>query len=118
MPTCYVTVSEDCRPLTDDDRLAIRIAVAEGLDSKSRRLDFTHVVLRENVGRRSDMLGNVELEVFCQFFVRRFFDRDRRANRISTEVGRLLQGNCAAWINMAVVGYSRVTAAGESFYSD
>ena len=118
MPTCFVTISQDCRALTDADREAIRATVAKELDSKSRRLDSSHVVLREQVGRRSDMLGAVELEVFCQFFLRRFFDRDKRANRISTQVGQLLHGNCATWINMGIVGYSRVTLEGKSYFSD
>ena len=64
------------------------------------------------------MLGDVELEIFCQFFVRRFFSRDKRAQFISTRVKDLVAFDCATWINMMVVGYSRVTVQGQTFFSD
>ncbi|GMV22071.1 MAG: hypothetical protein AMXMBFR57_20200 [Acidimicrobiia bacterium] len=118
MPTCYVTVSEDSPELSEHDLLSIRDIVAEALNSGARLLDREHIVLRLQRGRRTHMLGDIELEVFCQFFIRRFFSRDRRAEQISARVKDLVSADCATWINMMVVGYSRVDVRGRSFFSD
>lgn len=118
MPTCFLTVSEESGEIDEQKFLTIRKIVAEELTSRARFLDHGHVVLRVVQGRRADMLGQVEVEVFCQFFVRRFFDRDRRAERISRRVSTILALDCATWINMSVVGYSRVTKTGHSYFSD
>jgi hypothetical protein len=104
--------------LTDEQLQKIRDVVADGLNSKSRLLDRHHIVLRIQRSKRVFMLGDVEIEVFAQFFLRRFFSRDRRAQSISREVSLFLRADCAAWINMGVVGYARVTTRGESFFSD
>lgn len=118
MPTCYITVSETAPDLSEEDLLSIRDIVAEGLNSGARRLDRNHIVLRIQRGVRTHMLGDIELEIFCQFFVRRFFSRDRRAQFISSRVTTLSSVGCATWINMMVVGYSRVDAEGRSYFSD
>ena len=118
MPTCFITLSEICVRPSSDDLDAIRDIVAEELTSGARYLDRNHIVLRVGTGERKRMLGEIELEVFAQFFVRRFFDRDRRAERISRRVSILLHKDCATWINLSVVGYSRVTASGAAFFSD
>lgn len=118
MPTCFVTVSEVCAPLDEVALGELRDIIAAALDSKSRRLDRSHIVVRVLRGSRSEMLGEIEIEVFCQFFLRRFFDRDRRAASISRKVSETLGYDCASWINMSVVGYSRVKTSGEAFFSD
>lgn len=120
MPTCFVTLSENLpsEAFTDSLRLSLRQHVAEGLDSGARSLDETHIVLRVLSGSRRDMLGDVEVEIFSQFFLRRFFDRDRRAERISRALTKELGVDVATWIVMGVVGYSRVTDAGDAFFSD
>lgn len=118
VPVCYVTLSQDLPDLLEGDRDTIRDIVAEELDSGARALDRTHIVLRVQRGRRTEMLGEVEVEVFAQFFVRRFFNRDRRAQRISRRVAFVLGSDCATWINMSVVGYSRVTTRGDVYFSD
>jgi hypothetical protein len=64
------------------------------------------------------MLGDIEVEVFAQFFIRRFFSRDKRAEHISRRISKLLGIGCATWIHLNVMGYSRVTIDGQSFFSD
>ena len=118
MPTCYITVSERVPELSQEDLLSVRDIIAEGLNSGARLLDRDHIVLRVQRGVRAHMHGDLELEVFCQFFVRRFFSRDRRAQYISSRVKDLIARDCATWINMMVVGYSRVNVQGQSFFSD
>ena len=119
MPTCHVVLSEVFPGNLSDAQLeSIRDVVAEGLDSRARSLDRDHVVIRVHSGIRAHMLGEVEVEIFCQFFLRRFFDRDRRANKISSRLRDLLGSDVATWVNMGVVGYSRVTTSGRAFYSD
>ena len=118
MPTCHITLSENIPALSEEQLLSIRDIVAEGLNSGARLLDRNHIVLRVNRGLRSHMLGDLEIEVFCQFFVRRFFTRDRRAQCISSRVKDLISFDCATWINMMIVGYSRVDVQGHSFFSD
>jgi len=95
----------------------IRDIVAEGMDSKSRLLDRNHIAVRIAEAPRQFMLGEIEIDIFAQFFWRRHFSRDKRANMISTKVSLLLGLDCATWINMCKVGYSRVTKSGESFFS-
>lgn len=118
MPTCFVTLSEACPAMDNDMSNTLRDIIAAALDSRARRLDRSHIVLRIVSGRRAEMLGEIEVEVFCQFFLRRFFDRDRRAEMISRRVSESIGHDCATWINMSVVGYSRVKTTGESFFSD
>jgi hypothetical protein len=95
----------------------IRDIVAEGLESKSRLLDRNHIAVRIQEMPRQFMLGEIEIDIFAQFFWRRYFSRDKRANFISSKTAKLLGYDCAAWINMCLVGYSRVTKNGKSFFS-
>lgn len=118
MPTCHLTLSEGVPELSSDALTSVRDIVAEALDSGARHLDKGHIVIRVLRGTREHMLADVEIEVFCQFFLRRFFSRDRRAQAISSRAKDLLNCDCASWINMMVVGYSRVTRDGSSFFSD
>ena len=118
MPTCFVTLSEKVNDLTDSDLDGIRDAVAEGLTSGARYLDRDHVVVRVLRSRRCHMLGDMEVEIFAQFYFRRFFSRDRRAELVSRRIVKLLQIDCATWINLSMVGYSRVTVGGNIFFSD
>lgn len=71
------------------------------------------------------MLGDVEVEIFAQFLLRRAFERDYRANHISSRISQYLKGQsveypkgCATWIHMVTMGYCRVTPEGKVFYSD
>lgn len=118
MPACHITLSEKVKDLTDNDLDKIRDIVAQGLDSGARYLDRNHIVVRVQRSKRCHMLGVVEVEVFAQFFIRRFFSRDTRAKYISKEISKLINHDCATWINMGVVGYSRVTTEGKVFFSD
>jgi hypothetical protein len=104
--------------LTDDEINSIRDIVADGLNSRARFLDRNHVVVRVHRSKRVHMLGDMEIEVFSQFYIQRFFSRDLRAKKISGKVSSLMGVDCATWINMSVVGYARVTVAGEVFSSD
>ena len=117
MPICYVTFSENAPNVTDSDLQQIRRIVANGLDSKTRKLDETHISLRIQRSKRAIMLGDIELDVFAQLYLRRLFSRDKRANRISESISHHFGCGCATWINMCFVGYSRATAEG-SYYSD
>lgn len=118
MPTCMVTLSEAV-PDPDDDQLAeIRRIVAQHLDSRARRLDLNHIVVRVIRSQRGHMLGEVELEVFAQAFIPRIRSRDDRARRIASDVRILLNFDCACWINLGLIGYSRVTKDGQVFFSD
>ena len=118
MPTCFITLSQSVEDLSDSDIGCIRDIVAEALTSGARFLDRNHIVVRVQRSQRAHMLGEIEVEIFAQFFVRRFFSRDRRAQLISRSISKLLGVDCATWLNMSVVGYSRVTVSGESFFSD
>ena len=118
MPTCFVTLSESVADLSDEQIGTVRDIVAEELDSRSRRLDRGHIVIRVQRSRRAHMLGDVELEIFAQLFWRRFFSRDRRAQAISRRMTTVVSASCATWINMSIVGYARVTPTGETFFSD
>lgn len=118
MPTCYITISDELLKLDDESCFSIRDIVADELSSKARMLDRHHIALRLQYARRLHMLGDIELEIFCQRFVRRMISRDTRAQLISARVSALLRKDCATWINMMGVGYSRVTIDGQSFFSD
>jgi len=60
----------------------------------------------------------IEIDIFAQFYFRRYFSRDKRAEYISERVSKLLKIDCATWINMEIVGYSRVTHNGTIYYSN
>jgi len=104
--------------LTEDQLGLVRDVVADAMTSGARYLDRGHVVLRTGRSRRVHMLGEIEVEVFAQFFLRRFFSRDRRAEQISRRLSGELGHDCATWINLSVVGYSRVTSDGRAYFSD
>ena len=118
MPVCYVTVSEKSPVLSNEQLIFIRKAIANGLNSKSRKLDETHISLRINKGTRNHMLGDIEVEIFSQVYLRRLFSRDERAKQISCLISRRLECSCATWINMGFVGYSRACSDGTLFFSD
>lgn len=118
MPVCYVTTSDKVNDLTDKQKNYIRKVVARGLDSKSRKLDENHVSLRVIKGDRRRMLADIEVEIFAQLYIRRLFSRDKRANAISEIISKSLGVSCASWINLQMVGYSRVTPDGGEFFSD
>lgn len=118
MPTCHITLSEPARSLTEEELLLIRKAVASGLISGARYLDQDHIVTRVHRSHKGDMLGEIEIEVFAQFYLRRFWNRDRRALEISRKVSRIVGLDCATWINLVMVGYARHTVKGQVFFSD
>lgn len=118
MPICYITLSETLPSLSKQQLLQIRRYVAEGLDSRSRKLDENHIVIRLQHSERVCMLGDVEIDIFSQLYLRRLFSRDKRANIISQNTSKYLECSCATWINMGFVGYSRVTNQGSVYYSD
>lgn len=118
MPVCYITLSEAIIDLKENEIDAIRDIVAEGLNSKSRSLDRNHIVIRIQHAKRRFMLGEIEIDIFVHFFMRRFFSRDKRAMYISKKISELINYDCATWINMSIVGYSRVTTEGKIFFSD
>lgn len=118
MPVCYITLSEDKKPLTKKQMQHLRKIIAKGLDSNSRKLDETHIAMRKQYSNRNCMLADIEIDIFSQLYLRRFFSRDKRANFISKKVSEYLNCCCATWINMEIVGYSRVNSAGDTFYSD
>lgn len=117
MPLCYLTLSEKSKSISESDLHSIRKIVANGLNSKSRKLDETHIALRVQHNNRATMLADIELEIYAQTYLRRVFSRDRRANIISSAISQHFGYGCATWINMCMVGYSRVTNEGE-YYSD
>lgn len=118
MPVCYVTLSEKAKKPTEKQKNNIRKIVAKGLDSKSRRLDENHIVLRVIQSNRKCMLADIEIEVFAQIYIRRLFSRDKRANYISAKMSEMFGTSCATWINLQMVGYARVTPDGKEYYSD
>lgn len=117
MPVCYITLSESVNTPSAEEINSIREIIAEGLNSKSMFLDRNHIVIRLQHAQRCFMLGEIEIELFAQFYLRRFFSRDRRANFISHKITELLKKDCATWINMGMVGYSRVTKDGNEYFS-
>lgn len=117
MPVCYITVSEKVRDLSESDFSFIKDVVASGLDSSSRRLDATHIALRLIHGTSSNMLGDIELDIFAQLYVPRLLSRDKRANKISNSIGHHFDCCCATWINLGYVGYSRADKQND-YYSD
>lgn len=118
MPVCYITLSESSPKLDARQRQQLRKIIAKGLDSTSRKLDETHIAVREQYGKRECMLGDIEIDIFSQLYLRRLFSRDKRANYISKHISDYLDCCCATWINMGFVGYSRVSTSGDTFYSD
>lgn len=118
MPVCYITLSEIKPELTNEEIQCIRKIVAKGLDSTSKKLDETHIVTRTHYSSRESMLGDIEIDIFSQLYLRRLFSRDKRANYISKQISEFLGCCCATWINMEIVGYSRVALDGNVFYSD
>ncbi len=118
LPVCFVVVSEEINELKEDSIQEIRSIVAEGLNSKSRRLDKNHISLRMLSGERRSMLADIEVEVFAQIYLRRLFSRDKRSQIISQKISTLLDHSCATWINLHMVGYSRVVPGGDVFFSD
>lgn len=118
MPVCYITISDKKFDLSKQDLSQIRKIVAKGLNSNSRKLDESHISLRIQYSKRESMLGDIELDIFSQLYLRRLFSRDKRANYISKQVSNYLNCCCATWINMGYVGYSRVEVGGNVFYSD
>lgn len=120
MPTCYITLSDKFQDSHEDIKHClneIRDIVAHELDSKSRLLDRNHITVRLQSSLRENMLADIEIDIFAQFFFRRFFSRDKRANAIAKKTVSLVNADCAVWINLVQVGYSRHTRAGEDFYS-
>ena len=62
--------------------------------------------------------SDIELDIYSQLYLRRFFSRDKRANYISQKISSYLGCCCATWINMGYVGYSRSDTDGNMFFSD
>lgn len=118
MPVCYITLSENCPKLNKQQMRQIRIIIAKGLNSSSRKLDETHIAMRKQYGKSECMLGDIEIDIFSQIYLKRLFSRDKRANFISKQISTYLNCCCATWINMGFVGYSRVAMNGDVFYSD
>lgn len=118
MPVCYITLSDKVPDLSKQQLLQIRRYIAKELDSRSRKLDETHIALRLQHSERECMLGDVEIDIFSQLYLRRLFSRDKRANAISQDISGYLNCCCATWINMGFVGYSRVSEGGNIYYSD
>lgn len=118
MPVCYITLSEKVDIINAEQFIYIKKIVAEGLDSKSRKLDENHISIRVQYGKRNSMLSDVEIEIFSQLYLRRFFTRDKRSNIISRKISEYLKCGCATWINMCFVGYSRIDINGNNYYSD
>lgn len=118
MPVCYITLSDKVPNLSKQQLLQIRRYVAAGLNSQSRKLDETHIAIRIQHGERECMLGDIEIDIFSQLYLRRLFSRDKRAKDISQNVSNYLHFCCATWINMGYVGYSRISARGDVYFSD
>ncbi len=118
MPTAWITVAAGDRNFSEEQRQTLRDIIAKNMSSGARYLDRNHIALRFTEGSRAAMLAGVEIEVSAQFFVRRHLNRDRRAEAISRAASRLLGVSCATWINLAIVGYSRVTVDGKAYFSD
>ncbi len=120
MPVVFAIVSEEIKNNVNLDRLQriIREEVAKGLDSKSRLLDEMHISVCVINGKREYMLADIEINVFCQRFLRRYFSRDKRANFIAKTISCVLSFDVACWINMQTVGYSRYEfLSSQSYYS-
>ena len=118
MPICYITISREIPYITEQQLKRIRQYVAMGLDSRSRIIDETHIALRVQYGEREFMLGDVEIDIFSQLYLRRLFSRDKRSKAISKNISNYLNCCCATWINMGYVGYSRVSKNGKAYFSD
>ena len=118
MPICYITLSEDIQELEKKELNSIKIILAEELISYARFLDSTHIVLRIQRGTKENMLGEVELDVFANFDFQRYWSRDKKSRNISYKISKLLNYNCATWINLNIMGYARVTKEGKEYFSD
>lgn len=118
MPVCYITLSETIPHLSKIQLQEIRRYVAQGLDSSARKIDEMHITLRIQKCYRECMLGDIEIDIFSQLYLRRIFSRDKRANIISKNISNYLNCCCATWINMGYVGYSRVSRNGSVYFSD
>lgn len=118
MPVCYITLSENINLPSNKECIEIRKVIAENLKTRKKFLDEHHIVLRFQTSEKVNMLGYIELDIFAQFYFSRFRNRDRRARNISSGVSSILNIDCATWINLGFVGYSRVTTKGNEFYSD
>ena len=117
MPACHITLSETVPDLAERDIVLIRDVVAANLTSRTWRLKREDVVARVQRSSRVHMLGAMEVEVFAQFDFDRVFSRDKRAQAISAAVSAALRVDCATWINLAMIGYCRVTASGQVGFS-
>ena len=118
MPICRITMSEDIDELNEFQINKIRDIVAEGLLSDARDLDRNHIVVRMERSRRAFMLGEIEIALFAQDDPQRYESRDNRAKNISERISKLLQHDCATWINLLNQGYCRVRTNGETYFSD
>ena len=90
MPVCYITLSENSPKLNAQQMQQVRKIIAKGLDSNSRKLDETHIAMRQQYGKRECMLGDIEIDIFSQLYLRRLFSRDKRANFISKHISDYL----------------------------
>lgn len=118
MPSVLLTLSDVVADDFDVPGKRLREIIASALDSRRRRLDDTHIALRIVRGKRQDMLGEIEIEVFAQWFLDRWRSRDARAHEIARRSCEATGYGCACWINLGTVGYSRATVDGRDFYSD
>lgn len=64
MPVCYITLSENKQQLTKKQMQDLREIIAKGLDSNSRKLDRTHITIREQYSSRDCMLADIEIDIF------------------------------------------------------
>ena len=117
MPVCYITFSEEIKYPSISKCNEIRKVIADNLKTKSKFLDENHIVLRFQQANKSSMLGFVELDIFAQFYISRYWNRDKRARDISSGVKDILNKDCATWINLGFVGYSKFND-GDEYFSD
>ena len=118
MPICYITVSDKIQTLEQEELNKIKVIISEELISYARFLDSTHIVLRIQQGNIKNMLGEIELDIFANFDFQRYWSRDKRSRNISYNISKLLNYNCATWINLNLMGYARVTTKGKEYFSD
>lgn len=118
MPSCYIIISENVPELSQKDINRIRLIIARGLNSKSRYIDESHLSTCILHSKRNNMLADIEVEINAQLYLRRLISRDKRAHFISKTISEQMHLNCATWINLHMVGYSRTDERGNTFYSD
>lgn len=53
MPVCYITLSENSPKLNAQQMQQVRKIIAKGLDSNSRKLDETHIAMRQQYGKEN-----------------------------------------------------------------